>query len=186
MLFLFEFGPPYETYPEGVAHSISMMSPDAASSSGPALGGEAQADVACSSSPPSRAFDAVYGKRQSIEDRCGDLKGSLRWTFFKQAYVKPTPITIFPFCKTRSDSDGKPKRLWRRHRLNSRRQEAVVQQYARAILSAGVMSVFRGAIITTVDLADGTIREFVAGATIAEAYFSAYSMEPDNPFAFHK
>ena len=137
-----------------------------------------------SESAPERAvgvsrtdYDKFYKPMASVEDRFGETTGSIRWNLVIDVYHRKRNATVRFF----KDVDGKLKVCLTRSKYNNRRQKCVVSRFTKGVLEAGVLSHMRGQPIL-VETDEEGVYEILAGATLCEAVYCAYEMQPENEF----
>ena len=147
---------------------------------------EDTANAADEKKTPAQLADDVYGFKDSIEKRFPNIQGALRMKEIDKLYEKPRgPSSHLPNGALR------PLMLWkdgrkccRRHRLNNRRQDAVVQIYAKRFLKEGYMGFARGLPlhIASEPNDEGYEHDMIGGATVIECIYVAAALEPSNVF----
>ena len=90
------------------------------------------------------SMDDLWGERESVEDRFGDINGALRWRV-----VMGTHIVGQQVCETKLKLFSPlGKRLLHRHpSLNTRLQASAVLEYAGKFYLKGYMAAFCGPLI---------------------------------------
>ena len=148
--------------------------------------GVKEAKEAKEAKTPAQLADDVYGFKDSIEKRFPNVRGALRMKEIDGLYERPRgPNSHF------SNGALRPLMLWRdgrktcrRHRLNSRRQDAVVKIYAKRFLQEGYMGFARGPPIHIASDSndEGYEHDMVGGATVIECIYVASVLDPGNEF----
>ena len=72
----------------------------------------------------------------TVEDRFKEIQGARRWQMILKLYSRELSVSLEVW---RTESDGRLTPLLSRSRPNNRRQDTVVNKYARGILSNGVV-----------------------------------------------
>ena len=85
------------------------------------------------------------------------------------------------YCSLVPRSKEKNKRCNWRHKYNNRKQQATLKLYAKGILEDGYESTARNSPIAVYYKGSGQ-REFVAGATLMEAFYLAKEEDPNNKY----
>ena len=164
---------------------MSQTSPDetragespGASSSAPAS--EAPNPAQSHATQLAASAELIWGPKSSIEDRLGDVQGSLRWAAIQKLYVKTTShlLKIYDF--------NSGTWLARRHpTVNPRNVGTAVKRFVQGILQSGVISLMRGVIMLVKDPDSDHPDAYlvIGGATLLEAIKLAWQIAPTNAF----
>ena len=124
------------------------------------------------------------GSFNHADERFPNLKGARRWKAILRVYGKSTNATL-KVLKFDSET-SKYKRLLVRSKFNNRRQDQVVRQYAKSILSGGAVEHCRGQLIAVEvegqEGGDCPTYEMLGGASLCEAIEVAAEMHSSNEF----
>lgn len=125
-----------------------------------------------------------FGSFNHADERFPNLKGARRWKAILRVYGKSTNATL-KVLKFDSET-SKYKRLLVRSKFNNRRQDQVVRQYAKSILSGGAVEHCRGQLIAVEvegqEGGDCPTYEMLGGASLCEAIEVAADMHSSNDF----
>ena len=125
-----------------------------------------------------------FGSFNHADERFPNLKGARRWKAILRVYGKSTNATL-KVLKFDSET-SKYQRLWVRSKFNNRRQDQVVRQYAKSILSGGAVEHCRGQLIAVEvegqEGGDCPTYEMLGGASLCEAIEVAAEMHSSNEF----
>lgn len=138
-----------------------------------------------------------FGEYSHADARFGEIKGALRWKHILRVYAKSPGARVFCLVKRYDANGGSSLRrvMQRDVKLNARRQDQVVKQYAKDLLATGALEAMRGQLcsvettptqfnkIHAADYIDPVAeRAMLGGASFCEATEMAAILQPDNDY----